>query len=637
MNPLEKYRERTREKLLADFPSFCRRAWREIEPKELEWAWYHELICEYMTLCYQGEVTRLIITQPPRSLKSKLVSVLFPAWVWAQSPGESFILCSYSDSLSEELNMGRRTLLQSAWFQTTFPGKVLFSPDQNRREQYKNLAGGQAIATSTEGTLTGKGGTYLLIDDILSPQQSFSDLERQNANRFFDSTLRSRLNEPATGRIVCISQRLHENDLPGHLLENEPGTWTCLNLAMECEADEQITFPISGRVVHRKAGDLLHPARFPKAWCEKQKKTLGRVVWSSQYQQRPSPVEGNIVKASDIQYHSGRDLLTGERDPDLPETFERSIISVDCSFKDKSTSDYVAILVIGVIGSRRYVRHIVNARLSLDGTENEIRSAHRNFAPISGVLIEDKANGPAVVSHLTENIAGVIAVNPEGGKVSRMMAAAPEFEARNWFFDRTGAWTNKAIDQLCMFPNVRNDDIADAVSQAAIWLQANSYELGLVDYFKHLATGAKKLVAGVGERLRRKPGVIALEEPKSPLTVTLDQWKIWNDKHQAPPCPHPDCKNPCTFLQRDALGQMHIHCRQCARVDGQDLPGAEKPGHVHRWRVIPGGYLRCDDCEEQRPVSGLPPMTVNGMTRAKHAASQSMDSKAGRSFGRFGW
>src|SRR5437899_1611457 len=142
MNPLEKYRERTRAKLLSDLGAFCRRAWKEIEPgKELMWSWHHQLICEYLQLAYQGETTRLIFTQPPRSLKSKLISVLFPAWCWAQSPQQSFILTSYSDSLSEELNMARRTLLSSSWFQSTFPGKVQFSTDQNRREQFRNLAG----------------------------------------------------------------------------------------------------------------------------------------------------------------------------------------------------------------------------------------------------------------------------------------------------------------------------------------------------------------------------------------------------------------------------------------------------------------------------------------------------------------
>jgi len=566
MNPIEAIKERTRQKLHGDFACFVRRAWRQIEPKELQWNWHHELVCEYLQLAYEREELRLIFCMPPRELKSRLVSVFWPAWCWAKDAGLSFILTSYSDSLSEELSVTRRNLLQSDWFQSTFPNQVRFSTDQNRREQYGNIRGGMMIATSTAGTLTGKGGDFLVVDDLLSPQQSYSDLERENANRYFDSTLRSRLNEPVRGGIIVVCQRLHEHDLPGHLIDSEPGGWTVVNMPMIAEVDEQITFPLSGRVIERKAGDLLHPARFPKGWCDKQQKTLGRLVWSSQYQQRPSPIEGNLVKASDVRYFGGKDSATGERDPDLPEEFERTIISVDCSFKDLSTSDYVALLVIGIVGSRRYVRHIVNAHLDLDGTENEIRSAHMNFGPISCVLVEDKANGSSVINHLKEEISGLIAVNPEGGKVSRMMAAAPEFQANNWFFDRTGAWTNKAIDQLCLFPNARYDDIADAVSQATIWLQANTYELGLLAYFKQIVSGKRKPPSSMKQIAR---GAAVKEE--KPVIVTGDQAAEYVAGHPPPLCPHPDCKNPCTFLQRDHEGEWHVHCRQCGRMDGQDM------------------------------------------------------------------
>lgn len=585
------FEQRTREKLRGDFSAFARRAWREIEPgKPLLWNWHHALVCEYLQMVYQGEILRLIVTQPPRSLKSKLVSVLFPAWVWAKSPEQSFILTSYSDSLSEELNMARRTLLASDWFQKTFPNTVRFSPDQNRREQYKNLAGGQAIATSTEGTLTGKGADYLLVDDLLSPQQSYSDLERINANRFFDSTLRSRLNDPVTGRIIIVCQRLHEADLVGHLTENEPGAWTSINLAMEAEQDEEVAFPISGQVVRRKAGDLLHPQRWPKSWCEKQKRTLGRLVWSSQYGQRPSPLEGNLVKASDIRYYGGKDLLTGELDAQLPASFERTILSVDCSFKDLSTSDYVAIVVIGIAGSRRYVRHIVNARLDLDGTENEIRAAHANYAPVSGVIVEDKANGSAVVKHLKDEIPGLVAVNPEGGKMSRMMAAAPEFQAHDWFFDRTGAWTNRAVDQLCSFPTAKNDDISDAISQASIWLQGHTYELGLVDYLKGLASGARKMVATVEERFR-KPKPVAVRVPVETKPVVVDNFKIWLDTHRAPPCP------ACQSSSTTYLSRGELYCNQCHATNGVSLP---KPignicpveGCTEKLRIT-GGVLYC--------------------------------------------
>jgi hypothetical protein len=211
------------------------------------------------------------------------------------------------------------------------------------------------------------------------------------------------------------------------------------------------------------------------------------------------------------------------------------------------------------------------------------------------VFVEDKTNGSAVISHLRENLSGVIAVNPEGGKVSRMMAAAPEFQAHNSFFDRTGAWTNKAIDQLCNFPNARNDDISDAISQASIWLQNNSYSLGLVDFFKQVATGAKKLVKSVARVLSRAPGVAVEAQPP---VVDEDEWRSWANKLTAPPCPHPLCKATCTMLI-PGVGGSAIRCNQCGRVNGQDAP---KPAGAccgnYLPQIIPGG-VRCGNCGAQ--------------------------------------
>jgi predicted phage terminase large subunit-like protein len=598
MNPFEALRARTREKLLTDFSAFCKRAWREMEAKELQWGWYHELLAEYLTLAYQREELRLIFCMPPRGLKSRLTSIFWPSWCWANDPSLSFISVSYSDSLSEEHSVIRRKLLSSPWFQETFPNRVQFSSDQNRREQYGNLSGGMMTATSVEGTLTGKGSDFIVTDDILSPQQSFSDSERVNANRFFDSTLRSRLNEPTRGGIVIVCQRLHQADLVGHLLETEPDTWKLVSLPMVAERDEEIVFPISGRVVRRKAGELLHPSRFPKNWCDKQERTLGRVTWSAQYQQRPSPIEGNIVKAADVQYFGGRDPVSGEPDPQLPETFDRRIISVDASFKDTKSSDYVCILVIGVKGARRYVLNIVNSRLSLDATELEIRHAHVAYGPINATLIEDKSNGPAIISHLQDELPGVIGVDPKGGKLSRLVAASPEFSAKNWFFDRTGAWTSRAVDQLCSFPACKNDDIADAVSQASIWLQDNTYEYGLLDWFKNTSQEISQGVRNVfGERARKRAATVANAKPTQKSVNNFETSK------EARPCP--ECGSTATI----ALGgPQNWHCNQCRtdfHMDGEIVqqPPSEWCNCIPEFRlwVKLSGRQHCNQCGKDEP------------------------------------
>ncbi len=143
------------------------------------------------------------------------------------------------------------------------------------------------------------------------------------------------------------------------------------------------------------------------------------------------------------------------------------VISVDCAFKDCPSSDYVAIMVIGVKGRKRFVLNVVNQHLDAAATEEEIRRQRQLYQAWT-VLIEDKANGPAIIQRL--KVPGVIAINPEGGKASRMQAAAFEWQAGDWFVNRRAPCTEPLIEQITSFPNSRYDDMCDAMSQAASWL-----------------------------------------------------------------------------------------------------------------------------------------------------------------------
>ena len=262
-NPLKILRDRNTARLSTDLAAFSKAAWKQIEPKPLQDNWHLDLLAEYLQLCVQRKIKRLLVCMPPRSTKSRETEIFMPAWAWQLDPSLRFVFASYSDSLSTELSIVRRNLLQSNWYQQTFPQRVVFAPDQNQKTQYENLAHGQMIATSMTGTVSGKGADILVLDDPLSPQQAFSDVEREAVNRDFDSTFRSRLNDPDEGVIIVVMQRLHQADLVGHLRESEPGVWTELILPMVAEKNEEIVFPISGRVVRRRVGDLLQPSRFP--------------------------------------------------------------------------------------------------------------------------------------------------------------------------------------------------------------------------------------------------------------------------------------------------------------------------------------------------------------------------------------
>jgi predicted phage terminase large subunit-like protein len=272
-------------------------------------------------------------------------------------------------------------------------------------------------------------------------------------------------------------------------------------------------------------------------------KKRSRLVFAGQYQQHPVPLEGNLIKRSEVRYYGGKDPVTGERDIELPEQFDLLLISADCAFKDLKTSDYVAVGAVGVKGSKRFVLTLVNEHLDFDATELEIRRQRSAYTIegkryVQAILVEDKANGSAVISRLKRNVPGVIAVEPEGGKIARFFAAAPEWQAGDWYVDRTAAWTDPFVDQITTFPFAAHDDMCDFMSQAAIWLGKNSHSLGLVEFYK----------TGQAQKIQDKD-VAKEQAPK--LAVKL-------------PAPDSACPNCGSSLVANMSGQ-EMRCNQCGK------------------------------------------------------------------------
>ena len=205
--------------LANDLPSFAKQAWHVLQPgRQLVWSWHYDYLCEYLVLVKQRRLRRLIINVPPRTLKSTLITIIFPVWTWLTEPEHNFLMASYTLDLSSEHSLSRRALLQSQWFQGLWGDRFQLSGDCNRVEQFRNDRGGQMIATSVGGTVMGRGCDTAIVDDPVSPAQALSDAERTRANNWINSTLRTRLNDPATGAIILVMQRLHQLDPTGFLL-----------------------------------------------------------------------------------------------------------------------------------------------------------------------------------------------------------------------------------------------------------------------------------------------------------------------------------------------------------------------------------------------------------------------------------
>lgn len=442
------------EKSLAEF---TRSAWPILEPStELIWNWHIDCIAEHLEAVTAGQITRLIMNVPPRNMKSLSTVVMWPCWEWGprHMPRLRYLFSAYAAELSTKHNMDRRTVIEAPWYRECWGDQFSVVDDNNRKTEFGNDKRGLMQTTSTGAMATGKGGERLVIDDPLNPKQALSDAERDTANTYISQTLMSRLNNKKTDPIVMIMQRLHQNDPTGYMLKEKAEMgWVHLELPAEAPKRTIIIFPMSKREVVREEGEVLWEAREPKSVLDDMRVALGDYAYSGQYQQRPSPADGGLIKKT-----------WWRRFMYPPASFNQKLMSVDAAFKDTKTSSYVAIHVYGVHGADRYLIDRVHQRLSFVDTIKAIQTLRIRHPNLDGYLIEDKANGPAIISTLKASVPGLIPIEPDGNKFSRAMAVAPQIEAGNVFLPE-GVDGNEVIDEWSYIPNGATWDDVDAMSQ----------------------------------------------------------------------------------------------------------------------------------------------------------------------------
>ena len=465
--------------------AFVHGAWSILEPvTTLQWNWHLDLICEYLALVKTKKVRDrlgrecegIIFNVPPRTMKSLLITVFFPVWVWTTDPARRFMFVSYAQTLSALHSVFRRNVIQSEWYQSRWGKKFRLVKDQNQKTHYENSARGQMFATAMQAAATGLGGDVLIFDDPLNPDQALSEAERTTVNLRFDSTFRSRLNDPATGVKIIVMQRLHELDLTGHVLGKESNRWRHLKLPAIAESVEDIEWP-NGGVHRREPGNLLWPERLSESQLASLKTGMGSWAFAGQYQQNPAPLEGGIVKRNWIRYYQV-----------LPERFDFMVQSWDCTFKGSEDTDFVAGQVWGKAQCKYYMLpYRVNERLDFGPTRRAIKSCHAAYPKAHAILIEDKANGPAIVSELRQEISGIVPVDPEGGKLARAQSIAPLWEAGNVELPDPqrfhAPWLEEYINNICAFPKAAHDDDMDATSQALIYMRFRM-NTGMLEYIR---------------------------------------------------------------------------------------------------------------------------------------------------------
>lgn len=449
-------------------------AWPALQPAtEFKDNWHIGAICEHMEAVKLGQIRKLVVNMPFRMLKSSIISHAFPAWDWIDNPSRQFLSASYSRDIATRDAVDSRRIIESVGYQQAYGNCFRMTGDQNVKGRYENDHRGMRIVTSTDSTGTGFGGDFRLIDDPVSAREADSALALARSIEWYRGTMATRANDPSSGAIVLVHQRLNPNDLTGYVLAEEEG-WEHLVLPFRYDPALRKTTSLGFSDPRTVEGELIHPARIDEKNAQALEKSIGSYHRSAQLQQNPEPRGGIIFNRNHWKYYR-----------ELPELDEITI-SVDCTFKDLQSSDYVAIQAWGNKGANDYLLKRVKERMGFAATVLAVRSMKALYPDAVAILIEDKANGTAVIETLSDEIAGILAIQPEGGKVARAYAAQPAQEAGNvWLPDPSiDSDIETFLTEVSCFPNSVNDDETDAMTQYLNWRRVRGKTMGLVEYMK---------------------------------------------------------------------------------------------------------------------------------------------------------
>ena len=407
-----------------------------------------------------GRKQRLLITVPPRSGKSLLASVALPAFILGRDPTQRIICASYSAELAGKLARLCRSVMTDASYRQLFPATVIAG--KNTETELETAHAGFRYATSVGGTLTGRGGNVIVIDDAMKPDEAMSRLARQRVWDWFTGTVGSRLDNKAEDAIVVVMQRLHVDDLAGRLLDH--GGWDHLSIPAIAETEQDL--PIGfGRSYNRKVGDVLDPVREPRNVLDQLRRDLGSTTFEAQYQQQPVPEDGGLIKwtwfatASSMPSRGTGDFL---------------IISWDTAMKDHEVSDYsVGIVAVVKPNKRVFILDVIRERLDFPTLRKRIVEESRKRSGAI-TLIEDAGSGTSLIQDLRNSIS-IIGIRPVGDKVVRFQAITPIIEAGQVHLPARAPWLDAFKRELLSFPASANDDQVDSFSQLLGWVRFRAF------------------------------------------------------------------------------------------------------------------------------------------------------------------
>lgn len=435
--------------------------------------WVHKEICDTLDQFYEDvkarKSPRLIICMPPRSGKSQIVSRAFPAYALGRDPDLNIIATSYSSDLVSRFNRDVQRIIDNEKYYSVFPDTSLNSQNVKtsakgsyiRTSDLFEIVGhkGSYRSTGVGGGLTGMGADILIIDDPFKDRaEADSGTIRQKVWDWYTSTAYTRLSDG--GGVIVMCTRWHTDDLIGrlirHMNDGSGDKFTVINYPAIAEHDEP----------HRKAGEALHPERFSLERLQSIRQTIGSRDWSALYQQKPVPEGGAVFKL---------DLFNKWNDKTLPPSFDNVLGSWDMTFKDTKASDYVVGQIWAQKDNSFYLLDEVRGQWDFSKTLEMFILMANKWRNVNRWLIEDKANGSAILSVLKKHINGLTPITPKESKLERAYAVQPLVESGQVYIPSSASWLAGFEDEFLNFPAGAHDDQVDSFTQALNYCREHTH------------------------------------------------------------------------------------------------------------------------------------------------------------------
>ena len=408
--------------------------------------WHLGMLAWKCRLFAEGKIKRLAICLPPRHFKSTIGSVTLPAFILGRDPAVKIICASYGEDLAKDFSTQTRRFMMSQSYAEAFPHVQL---EKATDMQLRTTKGGERYATTVGGSITGKGAEFIIVDDPMKFQDVDSEARRDDVSNWV-SHLPTRLNNPNTGGILLIAQRLHQDDVIGRIADK--GGWEIVNLPLVATQDE--SFERGPNFIYeRKAGEYLHPARIDNRLAQQLASELGHSAFQAQYQQNPLPAGAGYFSLELI-----------KRFKSTPKAFEHIFFSVDVATVANG-GDYSVCTIWGYVGQNFYLLDVWRKPLSFPELRKSLIGLDKKWAP-SVLIIEAIGSGEALYQDLSAELGSyVVAVQPKGNKAHRFEAVTLLMGKGRVWMPTNAPWLETLIKELQAFPQGKHDDQVDSISQ----------------------------------------------------------------------------------------------------------------------------------------------------------------------------